>query len=115
MRGVSSEKHALLDAAVAEADVDASPVEAIEFDVNSDESVTQVFLCVHLGGLVMDAVVAICEVSLLRETDVAQQCISFLVRLSSVRVCMLVESKFENRLHGSCVSTVLIVLVFVFF
>ena len=41
MRGVCSEKRAPLDAAVAEADVDASLVEAIEFDVNSDESVTQ--------------------------------------------------------------------------
>ena len=40
---MSSEKRAPLDAAVAEADVDASLVEAIELDVNSDESVTQAF------------------------------------------------------------------------
>ena len=41
MRGVSSEKRAPLDAAVAEAGADTTPVEAIELDVNSDESVTQ--------------------------------------------------------------------------
>ena len=40
MRGVSSVKRALLDAAVAEASVDASLVEAIELDVSSDGSVT---------------------------------------------------------------------------
>ena len=49
MRGVSSEKRAPLDAAVADADVDASLVVAIELDVNSDESVTQTFLCIHSG------------------------------------------------------------------
>jgi len=49
MRGVSSEKRAPLDAAVADADVDASLVEAIELDVNSDESVTQAFFCIHSG------------------------------------------------------------------
>jgi len=41
MRGVTSEKRAPLGAAVTEADVDASLVEDIEFDVNSDERVTQ--------------------------------------------------------------------------
>ena len=68
-----------------------------------------------LAGLVMNAVVVICGVGLLREAFVTQQRMSFLVCLSGVDVCMLLESKFENRLHGSCVSTALIVLVFVVF